>query len=219
MNAPRHGHTDRGGGGVLIGCVAFALLAFSVSLGGVVYFLTAARSAVSPASLPTSPSYPPPSVAPPTSALPIEPAVDPSAQPSPSGGEGTVISAIDPSAEVGIPTEGPVIGSGTAEVRGSLDRDVIRRVIRRHIHEVRHCYEVGLVNDPNLSGRVTVAFIVDATGAVSSASLADSTFVDSSSSGSVVECILAAVRRWQFPAPEGGAIVGVNYPFVLTTSS
>jgi len=29
---------------------------------------------------------------------------------------------------------------------------------------------------------------------------------------------VTAVRRWTFPAPDGGGIVGVNYPFVLDSS-
>jgi hypothetical protein len=32
---------------------------------------------------------------------------------------------------------------------------------------------------------------------------------------SVGTCIANAVRRWQFPSPEGGGIVTVNYPFNL----
>jgi len=30
------------------------------------------------------------------------------------------------------------------------------------------------------------------------------------------ECVASAVRRWQFPAPEGGGAVTVNYPFDLS---
>jgi hypothetical protein len=35
---------------------------------------------------------------------------------------------------------------------------------------------------------------------------------------SVETCIAGAVRRWSFPAPDGGGIVIVNYPFMLTSS-
>jgi hypothetical protein len=31
----------------------------------------------------------------------------------------------------------------------------------------------------------------------------------------VEQCIAQSVRRWTFPAPEGGGIVVVSYPFVL----
>jgi TonB family protein len=99
-------------------------------------------------------------------------------------------------------------------VRGSLSREVIRRVIRRHINEVRFCYEQELTARPDLAGRVTVSFIIAATGAVQTASVASSTL----SNARVEQCIVTAVRRWTFPAPDGGGIVGVNYPFVLDSS-
>ena len=35
---------------------------------------------------------------------------------------------------------------------------------------------------------------------------------------SVGQCISNAVRRWQFPTPEGGGVVTVNYPFTLQRS-
>ena len=47
----------------------------------------------------------------------------------------------------------PQIRSGAADVRGSLSKEVIRRVIRRHINEVRFCYEQELNSRPDLEGR------------------------------------------------------------------
>ena len=44
----------------------------------------------------------------------------------------------------------PQIRSGNADVRGSLSKEVIRRVIQRHINEVRFCYEQELNKEPNL---------------------------------------------------------------------
>lgn len=105
----------------------------------------------------------------------------------------------------------PRISTGEADVRGSLSREVIRRVIRRHINEVRFCYEQELAQRPDLAGRVTVSFIISATGSVQTASVANTTLNNSR----VEECISQAVRRWTFPAPDGGGAVLVNYPFVL----
>jgi len=53
-----------------------------------------------------------------------------------------------------------------AEVRGSLDKEIIRRIIRRHINEVKYCYQVELQANPNLYGRVVVQFTIAATGQV-----------------------------------------------------
>src|SRR4051812_47478989 len=49
---------------------------------------------------------------------------------------------------------------------GTLDKEVIRRVIRRHLPEVRFCYEKELARSPNLFGRVIVQFTIAGTGEV-----------------------------------------------------
>ncbi len=106
----------------------------------------------------------------------------------------------------------PRIRSGAAEVRGSLSREVIRRIVHRHINEVRFCYERALQRRPDLAGRISVRFIISATGAVQTAALGSSTLGDAE----VENCIVQAVRRWTFPQPDGGGIVVVTYPFVFT---
>ena len=108
----------------------------------------------------------------------------------------------------------PRIRSGNADVRGSLSKEVIRRVIRRHINEVKFCYEQQLNARPDLEGRVTVRFIISPTGAVQNSLVQDSSLGNQQ----VESCVAAAVRRWTFPAPDGGGIVIVNYPFMLSAA-
>ncbi|MDH5674141.1 MAG: AgmX/PglI C-terminal domain-containing protein [Myxococcales bacterium] len=105
----------------------------------------------------------------------------------------------------------PHIRTGKADVRGSLSKEVIRRIIRRHINEVRFCYEQELNSRPDLQGRVSVKFIISPTGAVQTAAVANSTLGNAKAE----QCIAKSVRRWTFPSPEGGGIVVVTYPFVL----
>jgi pSer/pThr/pTyr-binding forkhead associated (FHA) protein len=105
----------------------------------------------------------------------------------------------------------PRIRAGNADVRGSLSKEVIRRVIQRHINEVRFCYEQQLNQRPDLAGRVVVQFVISPTGAVQMAAVSQSDM----NSPPTEQCIASAVQRWSFPAPEGGGIVVVNYPFVL----
>jgi TonB family protein len=105
----------------------------------------------------------------------------------------------------------PQVRSGGAEVRGSLSKEVIRRVVRRHINEVKFCYEQQLNARPDLNGRVTTRFVISPTGSVQSAMIASSSLRNEA----VESCIVRAVRRWTFPAPDGGGVVVVNYPFLL----
>jgi hypothetical protein len=106
----------------------------------------------------------------------------------------------------------PEVSSGTTIVRGSLDKEIVRRVVRRHIKEVKYCYERELVRHPALLGRVVTQFAILPTGRVATALLASSTV----GNVEVESCVLAAVRRWEFPVPLGGGVVMVTYPFMLT---
>jgi hypothetical protein len=105
----------------------------------------------------------------------------------------------------------PQIRSGAAMVKGSLSKEVIRRIVHRHINEVKFCYERELATRPDLAGRVSIKFIIMGTGAVQMAAVAESTI----GNPNVENCIAQAVRRWTFPQPEGGGIVIVTYPFQL----
>jgi len=106
----------------------------------------------------------------------------------------------------------PEVIPGVATVRGSLDKEIIRRIIRRHINEVRYCYEQELTTKPGLGGRILVQFTIGAAGQVLTSVLQNSTM----GNGRVENCILQAVRRWAFPTPLEGGLVVVSYPFVLT---
>jgi hypothetical protein len=105
----------------------------------------------------------------------------------------------------------PQVRQTKAEVKGSLDKDIIRRIVRAHLNEVRYCYNQGLVRDPALSGKVSIQFTISGSGSVSVATVASSTLSDEN----VASCIAKAVKRWTFPKPEGGGAVVVTYPFVL----
>lgn len=105
----------------------------------------------------------------------------------------------------------PDVIPGQAAVRGSLDKEIIRRIIRRHINEVKYCYEQELVKKPDLQGRIAVQFTIAATGQVVASVMQQS----SVGSPRVENCVVQAVRRWEFPKPLGGGIVIVTYPFVF----
>ena len=106
----------------------------------------------------------------------------------------------------------PMIRHARATVTGSLDKVIIRRIVRAHHNEVRHCYNQGLIGDPGLAGRVVIQFVIDALGQVAVAMVEKSELPDET----VGQCITKAVKRWRFPKTEGGKPVVVHYPFVLS---
>ncbi|MFZ5470738.1 MAG: adventurous gliding motility protein GltG, partial [Myxococcota bacterium] len=66
--------------------------------------------------------------------------------------------------------KGVDIGITSAEpmVMGSLDKELIRQVIRRNIGQIRFCYESQLTRYPKLSGKVAVKFVISGNGSVAS---------------------------------------------------
>jgi TonB family protein len=105
----------------------------------------------------------------------------------------------------------PEFSGSILHVRGNLDKEIIRRTVRQHLNEVRFCYEEELARKPSLAGRVVTQFTIGPTGKVIVSVLQSSTL----SAPAVESCVVAATRRWQYPAPDGGGIVTVTYPFQL----
>ena len=97
------------------------------------------------------------------------------------------------------------------EVKGCLSKSIIRRIVRRHLNEVKYCYTKELQMKRDLYGRLVVKFSIASTGQVVSSSIQRSTL----NNGNVETCIATAVRRWLFPKPEQCGLVVVSYPFVL----
>ena len=105
----------------------------------------------------------------------------------------------------------PMVRQAKATVTGAIDKDIIRRVVRSHLNELRHCYYQSLVRRPRLRGRVAVQFTINGAGRVPAAVVAESSLADPI----VGQCMAKAVKRWAFPKPDGGGNVLVTYPFIL----
>lgn len=108
-------------------------------------------------------------------------------------------------------TRPPMIRMGSTSVSGRLPPEAVQRIVRQNFGRVRGCYVQGLVRDPTLAGRVTVRFVIDRSGAVSTVADGGSDLPDPR----VVACVVAAFSELSFPQPEGG-IVHVVYPIVLS---
>jgi TonB family protein len=102
-------------------------------------------------------------------------------------------------------------GQPCVGVRGGLDKEIVRRVVRSHLKEIKFCYERELQHQPGLHGRVSVRFVIAPGGRVATVGVTDSTVANAR----VDRCIADAVARWQFPAAREGGVTFVTYPFVL----
>ena len=100
---------------------------------------------------------------------------------------------------------------GDPIIMGALDKSLIDRVIKRHMNQIKYCYQRELTKNPNLGGKITVKFVIAKDGSVSKASTKKSTMGNST----VESCINRRFHRFKFPEPKGGGIVIVSYPFIF----
>lgn len=101
----------------------------------------------------------------------------------------------------GIPSETVVLGS--------MNPDVIRRILLDHLPQFRYCYQKELEKTgADVSGVVKLDFTIGASGHVTGAG------VDSSSSlpRDVKKCVVGVLRGIEFPEPMGGGTVEVKQP-------
>jgi hypothetical protein len=103
----------------------------------------------------------------------------------------------------------PKVNIGNATATGDLDKNIIRRYIRQKLPQIEYCYQKELTVNASLSGTVTTQFVISGVGAVIS--------VKASGMGNrnVESCVEDAIRSIKFPAPTGGGLVNVTYPFTF----
>jgi len=101
------------------------------------------------------------------------------------------------------------VSSGPANVRGALDPEVVRRVVRRHRAQIKYCYELELLRTPGLEGKVQVQWVIGPDGRVNRTKISSTTM----KSPNVEACIQRKIRTWVFDQPKGGGVVVVNWPF------
>jgi hypothetical protein len=92
--------------------------------------------------------------------------------------------------------------------KGGLSAEQIRRVVMGHIGAVRACYESEAQRNPGLKGGVTIEWAIDPSGAVTRASVANSSL----SNPRVEGCIVRQVQKWKFPSSDAPTTVA-GFPF------
>lgn len=106
------------------------------------------------------------------------------------------------------------ITSSEPMVVGSLDKELIRKVIHANRNSIKYCYESQLNRFPKLDGKVAVRFIISPEGSVKQSNVAQSTV----NNAELEACVAGRVRTWTFPKPKGGGMVVVTYPFIFKQS-
>jgi hypothetical protein len=102
---------------------------------------------------------------------------------------------------------GVAANTGGPPTHGGLSPEQVRRVVVAHTGALRACYEFEAQKDPTLRGGVTVAWTIDQSGAVTSASLAGSTIHNPRVEG----CVVRQVKTFHFPSSDGST--QASFPF------
>jgi Ca-activated chloride channel family protein len=106
-----------------------------------------------------------------------------------------------------------VVHEGPVSVSGRLPPEVIQRIVRQNYGRFRVCYQNAAASNPTLQGRVTVKFVIDRNGGITTASDGGSDLPDRG----VIDCVVRSFTNLAFPQPEGG-IVTVSYPLQFAPS-
>jgi hypothetical protein len=107
------------------------------------------------------------------------------------------------------------VSAGTATVMGSVDKELIRRVIQEHAAQIRYCYEQQLALNPKLQGKVSITWVIQGDGSATSAKVDGATTL---SDDKVHRCMMDRIMSWQFPKPKGGGVAVITYPWILRSS-
>ncbi len=97
----------------------------------------------------------------------------------------------------------PSVEIGLLDVKGDLDKSIIRRYLRRTIEKLTDCYEKQLLDTPTLKGAATMRFTIGADGIVSAST------ATGLGSTTVETCVATVVKGIEFPRPKGNATVNV----------
>ena len=101
--------------------------------------------------------------------------------------------------------EGQVTGAGDDQYRTT---GLIASKVREYQTGIRYAYNKELLANPNLSGEITVAFVIHPDGSVGAAEIRQS----SVKWPPLEDAVLNRMKHWKFPPTRGGP-VRVVFPF------
>jgi len=111
-------------------------------------------------------------------------------------------------------------GSDDASGEVELSKESIRDAVQAVIEDVKTCYDEQLTLTPELGGKIVVDFTINAEegvgGVVDSVEVGEGSDEQMRQAADLAECIVDTIYTLELPAPEGGGIVDVSYPMVMS---
>lgn len=101
-------------------------------------------------------------------------------------------------------------------VLGSMDPDVIRRILLDHLPQFRYCYQKELERaGSDISGTLPMNFVIGASGHVTKAGIDGAPRIPAD----IKRCVVGVLKGIVFPEPMGGGVVEVNQPLNLNAKN
>jgi hypothetical protein len=95
-------------------------------------------------------------------------------------------------------------------VLGSMDPELLRKILREYIPQFRHCYQQELIaNSDKIKGIIDLNFTISSVGKVSKFQIKSK---EAHFSHKGVGCMGQVLSLIDFPKPKGGGVVDVNQP-------
>lgn len=95
-------------------------------------------------------------------------------------------------------------------VLGSMDPDLLRKILQRYLPQFRHCYQEELVNNnETIKGIVDLNFKITSNGSVKGMNIKAK---DKRFSKKGINCMKKVLSIISFPSPKGGGTVAVRQP-------
>lgn len=102
-------------------------------------------------------------------------------------------------------------------VLGSMDPELLRKILREYIPQFRHCYQQELIgNSDKIKGVIDLNFTISANGKVSKYNIK---VKDAAFSQKGVGCMGQVLGLIDFPRPKGGGVVDVRQPLNFLAES
>ena len=99
-------------------------------------------------------------------------------------------------------------------VLGSIDPELLRKILREYIPQFRYCYQNELSHNAQLGGIIDLNFSLNGEGKVTSSKVLSKT---GSFSDKGINCIDGVLKSIPFPKPKGGGRVDVKQPLNFTS--
>jgi len=94
-------------------------------------------------------------------------------------------------------------------VLGSMDPELLRKILREYIPQFRHCYQKELLTNDQIKGILDLNFRILGNGKVSNI---DILAKDAKFSKGGSDCMAGVLNLIDFPKPQGGGVVDIRQP-------